>query len=298
LRYHDSVKETLVQYGYLKNKDYYYFDDCIMQQKDGYYEDNHGNKVVGKYSGKGIFYFGGCHSSVEIGDNVRLNKTQIDVGHHSVLSIGDASNLNDVTIKMGNGAECFIGNATTMFRVSMDIRANSYWHSGIRCMFTCDFGFGKHSILVRYGGRCTIGNNCLLLDGLVMTLDGGTIDIGNDCMFSHDVVLRSTDAHSLFDVLSGENINSTPDICKARRIEIGNHVWIGARSFILYNTVLRDGAVIGAQSLVKGYVPNNAIAAGSPARVIRENIAWCRKFGSGNISDCGEEYVNLTITEE
>ena len=47
-------------------------------------------------------------------------------------------------------------------------------------------------------------------------------------------------------------------------------------------------------SLVKSKIPNNCIAAGSPARVVRRDIAWSMNDGAADISDCGEEYVNLT----
>ena len=43
-------------------------------------------------------------------------------------------------------------------------------------------------------------------------------------MFSNDVFLRSNDGHSIFDIATGKNINSTQEIGKKRKIEIGNHV--------------------------------------------------------------------------
>lgn len=54
------------------------------------------------------------------------------------------------------------------------------------------------------------------------------------------------------------------------------------------------GTIIGANSLVKGEIPNNCIAVGTPARIIRKNVAWSRKKGTENIEDCGFEYVNYT----
>ena len=42
---------------------------------------------------------------------------------------------------------------------------------------------------------------------------------------------------------------------------------IAAGCKILKGTIIRDGAVIGAQSLVKGEIPENAIAVGIPAKV-------------------------------
>lgn len=49
---------------------------------------------------------------------------------------------------------------------------------------------------------------------------------------------------------------------------IGEDVWIAAGTIILKGSVIRDGAIIGASSLVKGEIPANAIAVGIPAHII------------------------------
>lgn len=67
-----------------------------------------------------------------------------------------------------------------------------------------------------------------------------SIICGNDCMFSFDVILQSNDGHSLFDILSGENINCASEIMGYKNIIIGNHVWIGVRSMILGRSSIGD----------------------------------------------------------
>jgi acetyltransferase-like isoleucine patch superfamily enzyme len=52
-------------------------------------------------------------------------------------------------------------------------------------------------------------------------------------------------------------------------IVIGDNAWIGTHSTILDGARIGHGAVIGAHSLVKGTIPDFAIAAGVPARVIK-----------------------------
>ena len=51
-------------------------------------------------------------------------------------------------------------------------------------------------------------------------------------------------------------------------VEIGNNVFIGVNAVITKPTKIGDGAVIGANSVVTGDIPPNAIAVGSPAKVI------------------------------
>lgn len=53
-------------------------------------------------------------------------------------------------------------------------------------------------------------------------------------------------------------------------IKIGNDVWIGCNSLILPGvSVIGDGAVVGAGSIVTHDIPPYAIVAGNPARIIR-----------------------------
>lgn len=52
-------------------------------------------------------------------------------------------------------------------------------------------------------------------------------------------------------------------------ISIGNDVWIGDRVFIKDCIKIGDGAIIGAGSVITKNVPDYAIVAGVPARVIR-----------------------------
>ncbi len=53
-------------------------------------------------------------------------------------------------------------------------------------------------------------------------------------------------------------------------VTIGRNVWVGAHTTILDGVTIGDGAVIGAHSLVRESVPPHTLAAGVPARVIRE----------------------------
>jgi acetyltransferase-like isoleucine patch superfamily enzyme len=55
-------------------------------------------------------------------------------------------------------------------------------------------------------------------------------------------------------------------------VTIEDHVWIPTRVTILPNVVIGEHSIIGASSLINKSVPKNVLIAGTPARIIRENI--------------------------
>lgn len=57
-----------------------------------------------------------------------------------------------------------------------------------------------------------------------------------------------------------------------RDVRIGSDVWIGARAVVLGGSNVGHGAVIGAAVVVDGEVPDYAVAAGNPARI----VGWAR----------------------
>jgi len=52
-------------------------------------------------------------------------------------------------------------------------------------------------------------------------------------------------------------------------IEIGDDVWIGTGVIVLTNIKIGQGAVIGAGSIVTRDVPEYAVVAGNPAKIIK-----------------------------
>ena len=59
------------------------------------------------------------------------------------------------------------------------------------------------------------------------------------------------------------------------RNTIGDKVWIGCRTTILKGSVIPDGCVIGAGSLVTGKIFSpNTIIIGSPAKSVRTIDGW------------------------
>ena len=59
-------------------------------------------------------------------------------------------------------------------------------------------------------------------------------------------------------------------LAQASEITIGDDVWLGANVTILPDITIGDNVVIGAGAVVSKDIPDNSLAVGVPARVIRE----------------------------
>lgn len=114
-------------------------------------------------------------------------------------------------------------------------------------------------------GASAVGCN-VELDGA-----GQAIVIGDDALISSGVWIRNYDMHAMHDLASGLRINRPPVDTVIER-----HVWLGQDAILLSCERIGMGTVVGARSLVKGVLPSRVVAAGTPARIIRENVSWGR----------------------
>ena len=90
------------------------------------------------------------------------------------------------------------------------------------------------------------------------------IKIGEHVAISENVTLRDSDDHTLS--CASQPVTSP--------ITIGDHVWIGMNVTILKGVTIGDEAVIAAGAVVTRDIPPHCLAAGVPARVIKENVTW------------------------
>jgi len=121
--------------------------------------------------------------------------------------------------------------------------------------------------LIGDGNELIIGNHTRINGAEFIVHNGTKIEVGSHSLFSTNIDVRTTDSHSIFNI-DGKRIN--PD----KNIYIGEHVWIGRMVSILKGANIGSGSVIGSMSLVSGNIPNEVIAAGVPAKTIKENIRW------------------------
>jgi acetyltransferase-like isoleucine patch superfamily enzyme len=107
------------------------------------------------------------------------------------------------------------------------------------------------------------------------------ISIGNRVMIGSGVLIMDTDAHPL-DAAARQR----GEIAQGRPIQIDDDVFIGARAIVLKGVHIHRGAVIGAGAVVTRDVPEFAIVAGNPARVVGD---WRAKKTCENRQEGGRE---------
>ncbi len=143
--------------------------------------------------------------------------------------------------------------------------------AGTTCFMVANTGsFKCHGNLKIYAGSFIV-----VEDGASLVVNDGylnndcrvecfqSIRIGRGVMIGNGVVIRDSDNHEI-----------NPNRPISAPIHIGDRVWIGARAMILKGVTIGDGAVIAAGSIVTRDVPSRALAAGVPARVIKNNVDW------------------------
>lgn len=117
---------------------------------------------------------------------------------------------------------------------------------------TCDHGNG-----VKLGEHTFVNSNCTFLDGGYITIGDHTL-IGPDCRFL-------THQHPM-NYLERKETKET-DL----PIKIGKDCWIGGNVTVCPGVTIGDRSIIGAGSVVTKDIPNDCVAVGNPARVIKRN---------------------------
>jgi len=106
-------------------------------------------------------------------------------------------------------------------------------------------------------GSVHIGRNCVVMNGCLMMAAGG-ITIEDGALVAANVQLISNN-NDLYD----------RKILTCKPVHLKKNCWIGAGSTVLPGVTVGENSVVGAASVVTKDVPDNCIAVGNPARVIK-----------------------------
>lgn len=157
------------------------------------------------------------------------------------------------------------------------LNADVYWAGGNQIGGGCSFSITGRS-------RLQVGAETALTGGARFFVRGGVLEIGargfvgygaivsaqeritigNDVLIAEYVTIRDQEHRFECGATTWENGFDTAPIV------IGNNVWLGAKVTVLKGVTIGNNVVVGANSVVTHDLPDNTVAVGAPARVIRE----------------------------
>jgi acetyltransferase-like isoleucine patch superfamily enzyme len=188
----------------------------------------------------------------KIGKNVSIGPGSVIIGKKVIIkdftSIGFISVIRGKEITLGRhvkvGSLCMID--TEVIIVDEDARINeNVIIAGIKTPESM-IKIGKRAIIMEYS----------FINPTKPVIIGDDSGIGGHCLlFTHGSWLSQLD---------GFPVTFAP-------ITLGKKVWLPWRVFIMPGVTIGDEVVIGANSLISRDLPSNVMAAGSPARIIKEN---------------------------
>ena len=151
------------------------------------------------------------------------------------------------------------------------IARDAWLHSRTK---NCSITIGKYSsvnpytkLVTEHGGSIKIGDHCKVDSFSVLYGSPGGLVIGNHVRMAVNVTIVTSN-HKF-----GEpgQIYGQGQITKG--VTIGDDVWIGAGVIILDGVTIGSHSVIGAGSVVTKDVPENSVALGVPAAVVKTRVA-------------------------
>lgn len=189
----------------------------------------------------------------QIAKGVNLSLGSVIIGKN--VSIGEKSSIGFFTIVRANtikiGRYVKIGAMsaidTELFSIGDDARINEQVYIGGMKTPESALIMGKRTIIMQAS----------YINPTKPIIIGDDSGIGGHClMFTHG---------SWNSALEGYPVKFAP-------ITIGKKVWLPWRIFVMPGVTIGDGAVIGADSLITKDIPANSLAAGNPAKIIKEKF--------------------------
>jgi acetyltransferase-like isoleucine patch superfamily enzyme len=203
---------------------------------------NNGSYIIGKNIEIG--------ENFKIGSNTIIRATNCIIGNN--VNIGDNNNFL-VGEHLALGSNTLIGSLNNVTGRVIDLGQYVYWDHGV----TVGHG-GKFSP----NSKLLIGSYTMICAKITLNLSD-SIKIGTNVGLGEEVQVWTHGAY--LPILEGFPADFGP-------VEIGNNVWLPSRSIVLPNRKIGNNVVVGINSVINRNIPDGALAAGIPIKILKENI--------------------------
>lgn len=170
----------------------------------------------------------------------------------------------------GENNSIIIGKDTRMNSTTFHIRGKN---NTIEIGDNCTIGIGCSFWLEGCNVHIKIGANTTFTQYVHFNAqeNGSYIECGEGCMFSNHIIVRTSDAHPIYDIATGKRVNYP------KSVVIGKDVWVAPDTKIMKGAIIGDGSVIGSNTMVSKELPKHCLAVGMPAKVVKEGVRWTRE---------------------
>lgn len=191
-----------------------------------------------------------------ISDNVKTKNGRLIIHKNAVMDIHKTANI-EVNEDFYINSNRFKGSHAESY-LKLQENSSLIINGKFKLFYGATIQLFKNSSLI-------LGRGYINSDSVIACCN--KITIGNGAAIARGVYIYDGDHHQISD--KENNI-----INKSNPINIGDHVWIGVNAIILKGVTIGEGSIVAAGAVVTNDLPPQCIAAGVPARVIKENIRW------------------------
>jgi galactoside O-acetyltransferase len=158
---------------------------------------------------------------------------------------------------------------------NMDRNKGTYLFVGSNTLISGTIVFESANGIIKIGNNSFIGGSHLICVNEII--------IGNDVMTSWGVTIVDNNAHSLISIERADDVKDALkamkigkigiykdwSVVKSAPVIIKDKAWIGFNSIILKGVTIGEGSIVGAGSVVTKDVPDYAVVAGNPAKIVK-----------------------------
>jgi len=181
-----------------------------------------------------------------VDNNKQLKGKVID----GIKVLGDSSTLDDLKQQGIQGCIVAMGDTRDRYKVANELKQKGF--------YLINAIHARASIAT----NVLIGNNVTISIGAVICAHSVIEDnviINSGAIVEHDNIIRN-----------GAHVG--PGARLAGKVEVGEKTFVGIGATVIQNIKIGKNSIIGAGAVVLGDIPDNVVAVGVPAKVIRSII--------------------------